>query len=152
VSGPEPVRELAPRAPTPRFSKSLVAIALAVTVLNSALAVTLVRRPSPTHTTAAPAAPAASPSAAHAAAPEDAPPSLPDPERVGELHAHPVLDEARAQISRGEYASARQKIYGLLAIIDRLEDPRRSALEADCQFLIAQSLHLEALQRMGDSQ
>ena len=40
---------------------------------------------------------------------------------------------------------------GLLAIIDLLEEPRRGALEGDCQFLIAQSLHLEALARMGES-
>lgn len=142
-------------APAPaRLSRGVVAIAAAVTVLNSALAIVVLgrrdavgpfqavtagleqesgttdsRRPTPVHET-----------------------ELPDPDGLGVIHSHPVLDEARAQISRGEYASARQRVYGLLAIIDRLEDPRRSALEADCQYLIAQSLHLEALARMGASQ
>lgn len=138
-------------APAPRgqhLSRGVVAIALAVTVLNAALAVVVLGRrgePSVEHRSAPEVT---APAAALAAPPRPEEAHLPDPERVGVVHAHPVLDQAREEISRGEYASARQRVYGLLAIIDRLDDPRRSALEADCQFLIAQSLHLEALARM----
>jgi hypothetical protein len=139
-----------PAARRARSTKSMVAIALAVTLLNSALAVVALRRPKPLprppqadeHASEALAAPAREPQRAV---------PLPDPDEVDVAHAHPTLDEARAEIARGEYASARQRVYGLLAIIDRLEEPRRSALEGDCQFLIAQSLHLEALARMGES-
>lgn len=148
----EPVREFFP-SPRPRFSRTVVAIALSVTLLNSALAVVVLRKNVPT-----PALPAnsaeAHASAAHAAdarAPAAALASLPDPDGLDVAHAHPTLDEARAEIARGEYSAARQRVYTLLAIIDRLENPRRGALEADCQFLIAQSLHLEALARMGAS-
>lgn len=152
---PEPVVTLAPQAAPSRFSKSVVGIALAVTLLNSVLALVAVRgrgdgAPTPVLPHAVEPREESSGSA-HAGPPRDTVPDLPDPDSVDTLHAHPTLDEARAQIARGEYAAARQKVYGLLAIIDRLQEPRRGALEADCQFLIAQSLHLEALARMGDS-
>jgi len=149
----EPPHELVP-APRARLTKSVVAIALAVTTLNSGLAVVLLRS----------RAPSPAPPPEHVAPPEHeneahaAPPSvpeaspLPDPETRAVVHSHPALDEARAEITRGEYAAARKRVYGLLAIIDRLDDPRRAELEADCQFLIAQSLHLEALARMGGSE
>jgi len=140
-----------PAARRTRSTKSLVAIALSVTLLNSVLAVVALRRP-----TSVPSSPPQADEhdsealAAPAREPQRAVP-LPDPDEVDVAHAHPTLDEARAEIARGEYASARQRVYGLLAIIDRLEEPRRGALEGDCQFLIAQSLHLEALARMGES-
>lgn len=155
---PEPVVSLTPApAATPapsRLSKGVVGIALAVTLLNSVLALVAVRgreaglAPLPAPDTGA--ARDEHSGGAHAGPPRDTVPDLPDPDSVDALHAHPTLDEARAQIARGEYAGARQRVYGLLAIIDRLPEPRRGALEADCQFLIAQSLHLEALARMGD--
>jgi hypothetical protein len=145
------------RAARPSLSKSLLAIALSVTLLNAVLAVVVVRGrsstagvhlPDPVHR----AESEREERRTLAAPPHVAKAPLPDPEAVDPAHAHPALDEARSEISRGEYASARQRVYGLLAIIDRLEDPRRGALEADCQFLIAQSLHLEALARMGGAQ
>ena len=148
----EPVLELAPGARSSRFSKSAVAIALAVTVLNSALALVMLRGRGSDGDARVPGSqlePERREHDALAAPPHPAEASLPDPEAVEPSHGHPALDEARAQISRGEYAAARQRVYALLAIIDRLDDPRRGALEADCQFLVAQSLHLEALARMG---
>ncbi len=155
----EPVHELAPAARPSRFSKGAVAIALAVTVLNSALALVMLRgRGSdsdlrlPDSHAGDPVEPEHRERGTLAAAPHEAGTSLPDPEAVDPAHDHPALDDARAQISRGEYAAARQRVYALLAIIDRLADPRRSALEADCQFLVAQSLHLEALARMGGTE
>ena len=144
--------------PTPRaarFSRSVVAIAGAVTLLNLVLAVVVLHgRPSEHDVRAVTSASGARDSDAHDGDAHAAPPhageaSLPEPETVAAAHSHPALDAAREEISHGEYSAARQRVYGLLSIIDRLEDPRRSALEADCQFLIAQSLHLEALARMG---
>jgi hypothetical protein len=137
------VPAFAPR--TTRFAKGAVAIALSVTVLNSVLAVVMLRGRPPAHDVKA----VASTSDEPASAPEQGTHALPDPESVVETHDHPTLDAAREEITHGEYAAARQRVYGLLAIIDRLEDPRRGTLEAECQFLIAQSLHLEALGRMG---
>ncbi|MSR63044.1 MAG: hypothetical protein EXS08_11430 [Planctomycetes bacterium] len=139
-------------APRSRLTKGVVVVALAVTALNSVLAVVLLRgrapSPAPEH-----AAPDAGENAAHAAPPSAPVASvLPDPETRATLHSHPALDEARAEISRGEFAAARKRVYGLLSIIDRLDDPRRAELEADCQFLIAQALHLEALARMGGAE
>lgn len=145
------------RAARPSLSKSILAIALSVTLLNAVLAVVVVRGRSSTGGVHLPESVRRAESEREergtlAAPPHVAKAPLPDPEAVDPAHAHPALDEARSEISRGEYASARQRVYGLLAIIDRLEDPRRGALEADCQFLIAQSLHLEALARMGGAQ
>jgi hypothetical protein len=151
----EPLHELAPAARPSRFSKNAVAIALAVTVLNSGLALVMLRGRMNDGGARMPVGDVEPESREHdalAAPPHQVETSLPDPEAVEPSHGHPALDEARAQISRGEYAAARQRVYALLAIIDRLDDPRRSALEADCQFLVAQSLHLEALARMGGSE
>jgi len=146
-----PTHELAPAPRLARHSKGLVVIALSVTVLNAGLAVVLLRgrgQPERTHSDEP---------IAHAAPSEASVPSvrpahidpLPDPEGVTPSHGHPTLDEAREELARGDHAAARRRVYGLLAIVDRLEDPRKSELEAECQYLIAQSLHLEALARMG---
>lgn len=157
---PEATVEHIPAARSSRLSKGVVAVAAAVTLLNSVVAVVALRGRSSDHDVRA-VAPEGAPEAvahepaAHAAsthAPSVAGSGLPEPERVGIVPDHPALDEARRQISHGEYGAARQRVYGLLSIIDRLEDPRRGALEADCQFLIAQSLHLEALARMGGAE
>lgn len=140
---PPPLVPARPRAPT--STRTLVVVALAVTALNSAVAVTLLRG-------RADGAGHAEDGAARAAAPEPhAPPSEPALPDLAPATAttHPALETARTEIARGDYAAARQRVYGLLAIIDRLEEPRRSTLEADCQYLVAQTLHLEALARMG---
>ena len=144
---------LVPTSGLSRYTKGLVAIALSVTVLNAGLAFVLLRGRQPL-------APLGNGEpAAHAAQLEEPAPAarqvrhidpLPDPEAVTPTHGHPTLDEARAELARGEHAAARRRVYGLLAIVDRLEDPRKSEIEAECQYLIAQSLHLEALARMGE--
>jgi hypothetical protein len=148
----ERVHELAPAPRSSPLSKSVLLIVLSVTALNSVLAVVALHGPSGAGEVR-PAEPLEvvehDEDGALAAPPHAVKAALPDPESVDPAHSHPALDEARAEISRGEYAAARQRVYGLLAIIDRLDDPRRGALEADCQYLIAQSLHLEALARMG---
>jgi len=148
---PEPEHTLAPVPRAARFSRGAVAIALAVTLLNSVLAVVMLRGRAPSHDVRATGderAPSTLDSApARPAAHVEA---LPDPESVPATHDHPALDEARTALARGDFAVARQRVYSLLAIVDRLEDPRKSELEAECQYLIAQALHLEALARMGE--
>lgn len=140
------------RVTGPRLSRSVLAIVLSVTLLNSALAF-VVLRGSTGHGDEVRAIDHAS---SEEPAPENAVPStepgLPDPEQTPKLHDHPALATAREEIARGEYGAARQRVYALLSIIDRLEDPRRGEIEAECQFLVAQSLHLEALARMGRSE
>jgi len=146
-----PEHELVPAPRLTRFSKGLVVIALSVTVLNAGLAVVLLRgraAPDASHEESTPTAHAAPPEEP-AVRPQAHVDPLPDPERVTPSHGHPTLDEAREELARGDHAAARRRVYGLLAIVDRLEDPRKSELEAECQYLIAQSLHLEALARMG---
>ena len=152
VRASEPVRELAP-GPA-RFSRGVVAIAASMTLLNSVLAVVMMRgRPDGGELRAPrPEDAGRDEWQALAAPPRRESTRLPDPEAVDPVHDHPALDAAREEIARGDYPAARQRVYGLLAVIDRLDDPRRGALEADCQFLIAQSLHLEALARMGGTQ
>jgi hypothetical protein len=141
---------LAPAPSTTRFSKGLVAIALSVTVLNAALAVVMLRSNSDRHDVrATEEEPAPSAHEPEPARPVKHVEPLPNPESVPESHDHPTLDEAREELARGDHAAARQRVYGLLSIVDRLEEPRKSELEAECQYLIAQSLHLEALARMG---
>lgn len=145
---------LVPAPPLARYSKGLVAIALSVTVLNAGLAFVLLRgRPQVPETrsggeTEAHAAQLDPPAAREHASPRVDP--LPDPESITPTHGHPTLDEAREELARGDHAAARRRVYGLLAIVDRLEAPRRNEIEAECQYLIAQSLHLEALARMGE--
>jgi len=128
-----------------RSSKGVVAIAVSVTVLNASMAVVLLRgrgehdevRAVASHVEEQPA-PIAEP--LH---------ELPSPDATAALHDHPALTTAREELARGEYAAARQRVYALLAVIDRLEDPRREELEGECKFLVAQTLHLEALARLG---
>ncbi|MEQ1894252.1 MAG: hypothetical protein ABL998_17050 [Planctomycetota bacterium] len=150
ASTPSDGHVLTPAPRAARFSKGLVAIALSVTVLNAALAVVMLRSNSDRHDVRATEDEPAS--VEHASAPVQPAAHvepLPDPESVPESHDHPTLDEARTELARGDHAAARQRVYGLLSIVDRLEEPRKSELEAECQYLIAQSLHLEALARMG---
>ena len=124
-----------PVAPRRRRVSSLVAVALAVTLLNSALAV-VVLRPFP-----------AGANERHAATlvpapvePRAVPPGTP-------AEAHPSLDEAWAAVARGEYALARQRAYSLLALVDGIEGAERDQIEDDCRYLIAQALYLDALSR-----
>ncbi len=61
---------------------------------------------------------------------------------------HPTFARAQEHIAAGEYAQARQRVYALLAVVDRLEEGNREVVEARAQFLIAQATHLETLARM----
>jgi len=58
---------------------------------------------------------------------------------------HPTFDLVRDDIAQGEYSRARQRLYSLLSIVDRLDPSEREAIEARANYLMAQALHLEAL-------
>ena len=118
-----------------RFS-SVIAIALAVTFLNSALAVVVLRPPFPAGANERQAATYVPPAVEPRATPAGAP-----------AQAHPSLDEAWAAVARGEYALARQRAYSLLALVDGIEGAERDQIENDCRYLIAQALYLDALSR-----
>lgn len=145
-----------PAAAPARVSRGLVAIAISVTVLNSVLAIVFLRRlPGSHEEVRADGATQTSHEAPHEPPPEPVATEdhqLPDPDLSGRVHGHPALDEAREELARGDYAACRQHAYALLSVIDRYEDPRREEIEAECQYLIAQSLHLEALARLGRSE
>jgi hypothetical protein len=55
-----------------------------------------------------------------------------------------TLRIARERLERGEHSRARRMLYGLLAVVDRLEQPARGEVEAQASFLVADSLRLEA--------
>lgn len=55
-----------------------------------------------------------------------------------------TLEVARERMQRGEHARARRMLFGLLAVIDRIEPPARSEVEAQAGFLIADSFAMEA--------
>lgn len=55
-----------------------------------------------------------------------------------------TLEIAKDRLQRGEHARARRMLYGLLSVVDRVEQPARSEVEAQAGFLIADSFRLEA--------
>lgn len=61
---------------------------------------------------------------------------------------HPTFDRARAEIAKGQYTQARQRLYALLSIVDRIDPAERQKVEARAQYLLAEALHLEALERL----
>jgi len=69
-----------------------------------------------------------------------------------DAEAHPTFDRARNEIALGQYGDARRRLYALLSIIDRLDEEQRAKVEARAQFLLAEALHLEALERMEAEQ
>ena len=146
---PAPEPEARPRRAFPRLPRGMVAIALSVTLLNGLLGVVLLRGNARMRDEVRAVGHESGDADAGVARAESlAPPSV-ESSAFFDAEAHPAFVEARDEIARGEYAAARQRIYALLAIIDRLEDPRREAVEAEAQFVLAQTLHLEALERMG---
>ncbi len=55
-----------------------------------------------------------------------------------------TLEIAKQRMERGEHARARRMLYGLLSVVDRIEQPARAEVEAQASFLIADSYRLEA--------
>ena len=62
---------------------------------------------------------------------------------------HPTFERAREEIDRGEYARARQRVYALLSVVDRLEESQRAVVESRAQYLLAEATHLEAVTRLA---
>jgi len=55
-----------------------------------------------------------------------------------------TLEIAKERMQRGEHARARRMLYGLLSVIDRIDQPARGEVEAQAGFLIADSYRIEA--------
>ncbi|MBL8801898.1 MAG: hypothetical protein JNN27_07885 [Planctomycetes bacterium] len=55
-----------------------------------------------------------------------------------------TLEVAKQRMERGEHERARRMLFGLLSVIDRIEQPARSEVEAQAGFLIADSYRIEA--------
>jgi len=53
----------------------------------------------------------------------------------------------RTDLDAGDFAMARKRLWGVLAVVDRYEPERRDDLEARADFLLADSLRLEAKAR-----
>lgn len=65
-----------------------------------------------------------------------------------------TLDEAARAIERGEFQLAREMLFALLAVIDRVEDTARYDVEARASFLIGDAYRFEAdalVLAVGDS-
>ncbi len=149
--GTHPVQG-APAAPGSRFPilkrlKDASPILLAVTLMNTMLAVVVMNRP--TTPTEAPVAELSAPYSVPTVMTEreviqPSKISVPKPER------HPTFALAHEEIERGEYGLARRRIYGLLSIVDRLNTDERAVIEARAHYLLAEAQHLEALGRMED--
>ena len=60
---------------------------------------------------------------------------------------HPTFEIAREEIQRGEYDRARQRLYAMLAVVDRLDPLVREEIEARANYLLAQAVHLETVER-----
>jgi hypothetical protein len=58
---------------------------------------------------------------------------------------HPAFDDVADYIEMGLYPAARERLYGLLAIIDRFDTHQRDAIEAKASYLLADSWRLEAV-------
>ena len=55
-----------------------------------------------------------------------------------------TLDEASRAMERGEFQLAREMLFGLLAVIDRVEDSSRYDVEARAAYMIGDTYRLEA--------
>ena len=65
---------------------------------------------------------------------------------------HPTFALVREDLEAGRWAGARQRLYSLLAVVDRMEPRVRDEVEARAIYGIAEATHLEALARGGPSQ
>lgn len=74
----------------------------------------------------------------------------PRAEKRGFTHIEPraegyeTLEEAARAMERGEFQLAREMLFGLLAVIDRVEDSARYDVEARASFMVGDTFRLEA--------
>lgn len=61
---------------------------------------------------------------------------------------HPAFQRALEEIEAGSYAAARQRLYALLSVVDRIDPAVRERIEARASYLIGRAWHLEALDRL----
>jgi len=73
---------------------------------------------------------------------ETTPIAAPDPQN------HPAFARALEEIEAGAYSAARQRLYALLAVIDRVDPAVRERVEARASYLIGHAWHLEALRQL----
>lgn len=69
------------------------------------------------------------------------PAAAPTPEQT----RHSTFAAVEADLERGDWGTARQRLYALLAIADRLDSQTRAEVEPRANFLLADTLRLEAL-------
>lgn len=75
----------------------------------------------------------------------------PLPEVPPNPEEHPTFEAAREEITSGQYAQARQRLYALLAIIDRFDPVTRAEVEARANYLLAEAVHLEAVEALSEA-
>ena len=144
----------APTAPARAFPTSLLWIFIAVTSLNGLLAVLALRSTVNMHDGVLDAgrriADTADEIRNHAYDQARALATLQTPVVPTNPEDHPTFARAREEIEAKRYADARQTVYSLLAVVDRLDASQREAVESRAHFLLAQALHLEALERLEE--
>lgn len=57
---------------------------------------------------------------------------------------HPAFDDVAKNLQEGNFIAARQKLYALLAIVDRFEDLERDAIETKASYMLADAWRMEA--------
>ncbi len=60
---------------------------------------------------------------------------------------HATFDRALADIETGNFAKARERVYALLAVVDRMPPESRHDVESRAAYLLAKSYHAEAVAR-----
>lgn len=147
----EPVRrgKRDTRARGSGYAKSIVFVLIAVTSLNALVALVSLKAAGDMQTSVWEGARRVAETAAGLRAEERAELAgshanelaglAPDPDQ------HPTFELVRQDVEAGRFADARQRLYALLAIVDRLEPEVQDELEARACYLIAEASHLEAV-------
>jgi hypothetical protein len=60
---------------------------------------------------------------------------------------HPAFSTALEEIGRGEFTSARRRLYALLSVVDRIDPADRAKVESRANYLIAHAWQLEVVTR-----
>jgi hypothetical protein len=68
----------------------------------------------------------------------------PSPAIQGTSEGEEALVRAQKQIDRGDFEGARQRIYALLAVVDRVPVESRADIEARASFLLAETFRAQA--------
>ena len=133
------------------FSKGVLAVFLAMTLVNLSVAIVTIRNAdgmkgdleNASKKMAATAADIREEVGAHSNAVREqfSPVVPPTPDQ------NPTFDQANAEIETGNFAKARQRIYAVLAVADRLPEAKREDFEARASFILARSYQAQAVAR-----